>query len=175
MARLQGYHATAPGRLSKRTSIHLRERLSSRSSRLKSPSHTSSTTCYEHGSKVQIDRYSQQYGALPPHGDPDPTHMPLPSHSSVAVQNSPSSHAVPTGSFALVQSPDTHVSTVHSLPSSQSTSVTHSQPPIGDPAHVPFEHTSDSVHMSASSQDWPSLAGCASQAFVVSLHTPVLH
>ena len=63
----------------------------------------------------QIDRFSQEYGPLPPHGDPEPTHVPPPSHSSVAVQNSPSSHVVPSVSFDLMQTPDTHASEVQSL------------------------------------------------------------
>ncbi len=82
---------------------------------------------------------------------------------------------MPFGSFVFEQVPDAHTSAVQSLPSLQSAFVTQPHPPIGDPVQVPFEQTSDSVQTSSSLQDRPSLAGCASQAFVISLQMPVLH
>ena len=46
-----------------------------------------------------------------------PTHVPAPSHLSLFVQKSPSSHAVFAGSFVLVQTPDRQESAVQSFPS----------------------------------------------------------
>ena len=46
-----------------------------------------------------------------------PTHVPAPSHLSVFVQNSPSSHTVFTGSLVLVQTPERQESAVQSFPS----------------------------------------------------------
>ena len=70
-----------------------------------------------HGICAQVSASSQHSGFRPVHGSPVPTHVPAPSHLSVLVQKNPSSHAVFTCSFVLVQTPERQASAVQSLSS----------------------------------------------------------
>lgn len=63
-------------------------------------------------SVVHADMSSQRLGR-------PPRHVPVASHVSPTVQNSPSWHAWPSGAIGFEQTPAVHTSSVHAIPSAQ--------------------------------------------------------
>jgi hypothetical protein len=96
-----------------------------------------------------------------------PSHVPA-MHSSLSVQGSPSSQAIPSAAFVVPQPvAGVQSSTVQGLPSSV-------QVTAAPPEQVPLVHVSPVVHASESSHDAPSAAGIAPQPLAGS-HISTVH